>query len=298
MVREHYPSFEIVDPPPSCGAVRAWRGSIIPFPDSSQLGLICEDLDRHAVVAVDVGGCLRHQEDCRFLHSRPAYLSKLVHMNLGFDILVLEFAGTKHRQAYCLAPLISACTFPTHPHLRRDQRIWVDRYVEALCPYRSDETGPLDFLTYLDFVSIYLAKHLVWVRTLSLVCYSEGLRAIEVYSPPPNGGHFTPPIPDAHLPQVPCTPWQTGSRSVETTLCAAASQTFSYTWEGTWLGPSAPHDVETILQTVTPDKECVCGTGRKYGCCCRSSHVAFTRRQDRHRFQLRADAQSSRFTRS
>jgi len=265
-----YPSFEPVLPPPRSGALRAWKGRIAPFQDGSELGKIVQDLERHVTVDIDVGGCLQHSPACTFNHSEPPYLFRLVRMNVPFDLLVLEFAGKRHRQAYCVRPEISSRTFPTHPHLRRDQIILTDLPVDAICPYRSDEMKYPGLVEYLDYVSIFLAKHLVWVRTLDLVCYSCGISPKIVHSSQRNSAHFALPLRAAGQPFL---PWFIDPLSFENHLAAAATGYHIDRWEGIWIGPSAPHDVGTILQTVAPNDECVCGSGERYGVCHRRIHL-------------------------
>ncbi len=269
-----YPSFEPVLPPPRSGALRAWKGRIAPFQDGSDLGKILQDLERHAVVDIDVGGCLQHSPTCTFNHSEPSYLFRLVRMDVTFDLLVLEFEANRHRQAYCVRPEISSRTFPTHPHLRRDQIILTDILVDAICPYRSDETKYPGLVEYLDFVSIFLAKHLVWVRTLDLVCYSDSTSAKIVYSPKPNCAHFAFPLRTAGPLSA---PWHLDTSTFGDPLTAAAAAYHADRWEGTWIGPSAPHDAGTILDTVGSNDECVCGSGRRYGVCHRRVHLAMCR---------------------
>jgi hypothetical protein len=48
-------------------------------------------------------------------------------------------------------------------------------------------------------------------------------------------------------------------------------------WElkGTWPAPAASHDPEWLLANVNPNASpCVCGSGARYGSCCRPKHVA------------------------
>lgn len=267
-----YPGFEIVDPPRGSDAIRALRGTVVPFPDNSELGKIVQDLERDATVSIDVRGALTHDENCGFVHLQLDFVKRLVNMTTAFDILVLEYNDGRHRQTYCLRPEISFRTFPTHPHMRFDQQIWLDRPIQALCPYRSDETNPDDLTTYLDYVAIFLGKHLIWVRTLELKCYWETSVSKTIFTPSPNPGHFTPPmLPRPHYSATSQTLRQPGATG---NLEFVVGQEFIHRWEGVWLGPSAPHDPETLLQTVSPHDECVCGSGRRYGSCCRPTHFA------------------------
>src|SRR5437588_13029568 len=88
-----YPGFEAVVPPLRTCAVRAWKGKITPLPDNSELGKIVQDLDRHAVVDLDVGGCLRHSAECKRGHTAPVLMTKLGNSAVEYEVLGLEFAG-------------------------------------------------------------------------------------------------------------------------------------------------------------------------------------------------------------
>lgn len=265
-----YPGFEVVTPPYGSNAARAWKGTLTPFPDGSELGKIVEDLQLGLTVDLDVGGALRHHGQCSIDHGQPGYLARLIKMQVAFELLVLEFENRRHRQSFCLKPEISSSVFPTHPHLRRDQSIFINRRIDALCPYRSDETHPNSLTTYLDYVSIFLAKHLVWVRTFELRRYFEGAAWQTVFVPEPNGGHFTPPMRTVQ--SMGAAPWLRTSRSTIEVFFEAASRMETLQWEGNWLGPSAPHDPKVVLATVDPNANCVCGKGRRYGSCCRPLH--------------------------
>lgn len=266
----YYPSFEAVTPPHRSGAIRAWKGELTPFPDDSKLGEIVADLERHATVDIDVGGIVRHSSKCSFAHCIPSYLSRLVKMAVPFEVVILEFEGKRHRQAYCLRPEISSATFPNHPHIRRDQRIFMGRPLDAICPYRSDETHPRSLLEYLDYLAIFLGKHLVWVRTLELRCYSEPIPKT-IVTPHLTGAHFVlPTAQERDLYYF--EPWIT-RRAKPTKVSASISRAPDLRWEGIWIGPSAPHDPATLVRTVQGHDECICGSGLKYGVCCRPRHL-------------------------
>jgi hypothetical protein len=278
----YYPSFGLVAPPHGSKAVRAWKGRITPFSDNSQLGEIVQDLDKHAKVDVDVEGLLRHHDACRVRHTALPYMSRLIKMRTTFQVLVLEFEGKRHRQAYCLEPEISSRIFPSHPHLRRDQMALADRPVDAICPYRADETRSPDLVTYLDYVSIFLAKHLVWVRTLELRRCSGDAPPTTIYVPRPNAADFTPPLATRDALGYPLAPWLGSTASVRDLVNAAADRKHFLAWEGTWVGPAASHDPAVIVETVRASGDCVCGSGRRYGTCCRSVHVEAIRAGRRH----------------
>lgn len=265
-----YPRFEAVSPPHGSNAARAWKGTLTPFSDCFELGKIAEDLRRGLIIHLDVDGVLRHNGKCSIDHTRPAYLARLIKMRVEFEVLVLEFEDGRHRQSFCLKPEISSSLFPTHPHLRRDQTIFLTRPIDALCPYRSDETQPDSLTTYLDYVSIFLAKHLIWVRTFELHRYSGGAAWQPVFVPEPNGGHFTPS--NTAVRTLGPAPWLRTSRDPVEIFSEAASRKETLQWEGNWLGPSAPHDPAVILDTVDRDAKCVCGRERRYGACCRPLH--------------------------
>lgn len=272
---EDYPQFSPTDPPDSSGAVRAWKGIIRPFPSVAELGPIIADLEQGRIVDIEVGGGLVHSNQCTSHHGTPVFLSRLVRMQEDFSVVVLEFNYGKHRQAYCLSPEISRRTLPWHPHLRDDLPGWFGRWLPAICPYRSDEVsispGVDGMVKYLDYVSIYLAKHLIWLRTADFKCKTDGYHPRIVYTPP-NGMGWLHGVNGIHVGKE---LYDTRYTSTEITRILASSINGGavHGWEGIWVGDSAPHDLPTYVATILPASQCHCGSGKRYAACHRKEDI-------------------------
>lgn len=159
-VAERFPQFEVIEPPPGTQAVQAWTGIILPLPSGQELGSILEDLSLSFPVIVTRGGTLGHDPLCRLSHFNPSSPANLKVENASFKLQVLAFEANRHPRVYCISPRISRIKFPTHPHLLED---------DGACPYLpSDDVwrwGRDTVADFLDFTSIWLAKHLVWEQT-------------------------------------------------------------------------------------------------------------------------------------
>jgi SEC-C motif-containing protein len=159
-VAVRYPQFKVVEPPPGSGSVQAWEGAIQPFPNDRELGAILEDLEIGMEVIVKLGGALAHDPRCGRWHSVPPYLNLVGPADASFQLQVLAFPAKRHPRAFSVRPRISPGRYPCHPHL------FVDG---ALCPYLPSDNvwswGRNTVADFLDYISIWLAKHLVWERT-------------------------------------------------------------------------------------------------------------------------------------
>lgn len=157
-VATRYPQFAVVQPRPGSGSIHAWEGIIQPFPDDRELGPVFQHLEAEADVIVRAGRLL-HDPECSQLHNQPAYIDHLGRTDCSFRILILAFPPKRHPQAFAILPVISRRVFPRHPHL----------YGDALCPYIASDGvwvwGEHTVTDFLDYVSIWLAKHLVWEQT-------------------------------------------------------------------------------------------------------------------------------------
>lgn len=159
-VGARYPQFAVVKPPLGSGSIQAWEGIIQPFPSDQKLGAILQDLENAAEIIIRVCGGLVHDPNCTVLHANPAYLDRLSKIDCKFKLLVLVFPPKRHPEAMSLEPLISRKLYPTHPHLRGEA---------FLCPYfPSDGDWSWEnnnVADFLDYTSIWLAKHMVWDQT-------------------------------------------------------------------------------------------------------------------------------------
>jgi hypothetical protein len=173
-IPDYYPQFVRVGPPPL--AVDSWQGIIRPFAkcERDDLLLLLDDLHAGSQVLVG-GGYLSHDPNCPRTHADIRYVAQLARAESeGFAIRLVIPREPQHPKAVAIYPEISAARYPNHPHLfRGGQRLGLREFPasnpDALCVYRpgdgewSWQTG--DLVLFLDYVAIFLAKHVVWVRT-------------------------------------------------------------------------------------------------------------------------------------
>jgi hypothetical protein len=283
-----YPQFTAVDPPAGSSALRAWQGVLQPLESSRDLRGVFAHFEQSDVVTVLNNGSLEHPSMCKRPHGNLGYESLLIAPFPSFRVLLLDFGPVINPQVFCLSPEISRRRFPAHPHLRNDQRIFVGRYIEALCLYlASDNVMPRDEMALarvLDFTSFFLAKHTVWARSLR---YGFAmLKGLIFATPDPGGIHAAlrdcDYVGGHHVFQA-CF-CRTDARIITApTLEDILRDERRPAIQSRWPGPFAPHSVDELLAEVEPNFECPCGKGRRYEDCCMHEHeqqLAEERRQN------------------
>ncbi len=183
----------------------------------------------------------------------------LVNMGTEFLVRVLEYADGRHSEVYAIRPEISRQRYPLHPHLRDDRSALLGgRCLQALCTDFAPDKACSSLVDVLDFAAIFLAKHLVWVRTRY---YVDRLRGRVLFIP---------------APREPLTDFPEIYRGPEYNIHAARLlRSFPYPfqerfgWEGFWPGPAAPHGFASNLG-LPACGPCHCGSGRCYAECHRS----------------------------
>jgi hypothetical protein len=248
-----YQQFISCQPPPGSGAIRAHKGYIRPFSCNEDARVVLRALE--ARIPLQVAGGRIGVEGANL--QRHPFEGFLIDVAVPFTILVLEFVGTEHPRAFLLdPPMIPRLSMS--PHLRFDRSIFVDgREVPALCIYAgnlfhfADDRSRLE--QFLDQVSTYLARYLIWLRTRMLFRPSVvGVRQF-VYRREP------------HEPVFPFDVLR--SREVY--------------WDGYWPGPSAPSGYAQHLATIRRDDECWCWSGKRYGECCRPKELEIVKKRNR-----------------
>jgi hypothetical protein len=175
-----YPGFVRTSSLSNGGGDEVWQGVIRPYAACTErdLMLVLDDLQAASGVCIR-SGTLSHDPNCRREHAaiplvQAMYLLKRMD---GFDaeaftIRVVVPPAPRHPKAIALYPEISAESHPKHPHLFRQDRRPGSLSCgspDALCTYRpGSEDGDLatsSMTTYLDYVALFLAKHVVWGRT-------------------------------------------------------------------------------------------------------------------------------------
>ncbi len=124
----------------------------------------------------------------------------------------------------------------------------------------------------MDYCSMYLAKHLLWVATNGIDTYFLRKNTI---SRCPNRGALIDVnrggVYDGTSSMM--ARFYRNDARVETTLeyvtriLSAGQWSFPSAW---WIGASAPHFSDQLLSQVAPVNECHCGSGLPYGSCCRT----------------------------
>lgn len=249
-LRTWYPRFARVPVPEVFGARRAWRGPLQPLAIADEVHAIISDLEDSAAVHILDGGVLHHNPECNLPHAPLWYADRLRCMGVTFQVVLVDLGPESHPQVYTVRPEISHLTYPSHPHLRFDKMARIGRKeLPSLCTYFTSDgslpAGETTLARALDFVSIFLAKHMVWLRTATLLEYRAGLPPREIAIDSGLALHF-PFCNDKRHPQ----------------------------WVGYWPGPAAPHSAAEMLKAVDPSAECPCGSRKRYGQCCRAIHEA------------------------
>lgn len=234
-----YSQFAEILVPAGSGAVRAHRGMIRPFSDDANAKRVLRAIEANQALSVD-GGRLDAEVGELQAHALDSYLSDMAQ---PCTVVVLEYAGTQHPRAFLVDPL-PIQRWSANQHLWWDLAIRINGHeTPALCVYSGNlfKYDPeLDMLTqFLNQVSTYLAKHLIFLRTRML------------YTTQKNG-------------LVRRTRWRAASEAIN-----AASLRFSknFRWLGYWIGPVAPSGAARHVATLNPDDECWCTSGKLYKDC-------------------------------
>lgn len=254
-LRDFYPQFMEIAVPSGIEANRAYVGRIQPFGQDSDVLAICHDLQEDRTINVQAGRLQSREEAPRELSAHNPCDPWLVKMHIRFTILALEFSNGKHPQGYSLSPEISRQRFPWHPHLRDDLDFFYQgRYRQSLCSYFAPDGVCQSIITFLDFISIYLAKHLMWERTLRLI---DRVTGSILFQPPPGA-----PIIDTTEPRL------GPDYSIRSApfVRMDAIENRRYGWDGVWPGSAAPHDTASNLR-IPKSSECHCGSGKSYDEC-------------------------------
>lgn len=252
-----YPQFVRSQIPAGSNAVGAWTGAVQPFLNDETARRFLRCVEANSSFDI-VEGTIEadHAPDSEHWADRW-----LVGTDFHFQLLVLEFDGLRHPEARVTQPEISRQMHPTHPHLRDDRLITIGRHqLPALCIYSASvfEYSPRwsKIIQFLDQTTAYLGRHIIWLKT-----------RVEF----PAGWNTCPRVPSPgepifdHRPAIRRDP-NLSVPSKENPL-----------WVGYWPGPVAPSGYENHLRTISPSRECWCGSGRKYEDCHRPMEIEYRR---------------------
>jgi len=239
-----YRQFIETQVPPGCGAIRAFRGYIRPFSDDETACRVLRALVAEEALRVFEG---RLDSDAVGLpeHALEPFLREMAE---PCTVVILEFEGKRHPQAYLVNPLPHVRASNNH-HTWWDRTVQIDgKQVPQMCVYSANqfEYDPaIERLPqFLNQVSTYLAKHLIFLRTRMLHARRKDgtLRKMSDRKPwrPVNLGQLT-----------------------------FSKKSYLY---GTWVGSVARHGIAEHLLSDDPDGECYCNSGETYRDCHMAIH--------------------------
>ncbi len=205
MLTPDYPQFAPAEPPADGLTVSAWRGVLQPFANDVAARSILCDMEAERTLWVSAGS-IRPSASTDQHWAHPL----LVGMDATCEVLLCAQVDAMPR-AYLLNPRFQPHYANTliHPHPRSDQAILHEgKPLPGLCVFSSAEmmfSEDTDLYTqFLDQVTQYVAKHLIWLRTRRL-CRRVGDATSVLYQPRP-GEAIVEQAPAAHWVQLPTRP--------------------------------------------------------------------------------------------
>lgn len=222
--------------PRGSDAAKATLARLKPFASDCEAEFLFSDLAAGCTV-YSYGGTLAHDPNCKNTHKQYWPSTWFKAMDTTFEVLILEYPPPRFPRAYCLSPVISIRRFPSHPHLRGNEIVIAGEIYTELCHYTiSDNTyNPEEgLIKFLDYLSIYLAKHLYW--THSQILWDPAKEKILDGPLNPN---------DLYLAAL-STPDKIVKRL------------------GIWIGDQVFATPQFWSQQISPDAPCHCGSGTPY----------------------------------
>lgn len=256
MLTPDYPQFVEAEPPADGLTVSAWRGILQPFEsDAAARSILC-DMERERTLWV-AAGSIRPSRSNEQHWAHPL----LTGMNVACEVMVCAQPDAMPR-AYLLTPRFEPhyADGIVHPHPRADHTILHEgKPLPGLCVFSSAEvrfSDKVNFYTqFLDQLTQYVAKHLVWLRTRRL-CRRAGAMTTALYQPVPG---------EAIAEQPPFARW--------VQLSNGRVWTIDY-WSGYWPGKAArAMTAADHLRHIKPNQRCWCGLNKQYADC----HMGYDR---------------------
>lgn len=247
-----YPQFYQTDVPIESNAESAWVGEIRPFDDDIAARAFLQAMEERREVWISSGNI--HAGS----HSRAHWADPLlVGMPTVCKLLVLVQPAPAHPRAYLLSPRFADHYAFFHPHSRADLKIsWKGKDLPGMCVYSAAEfafvKGTDMYMQFLDQATLYVARHLIWLRTRQLY---RGL--------PPAGTVIYIPRPGELI--ISDRPVQ------QRRIIGGREEVQLEYWAGYWPGPIArAMGPKEHIRSIRPNQECWCGSGELYGTCHRS----------------------------
>ena len=250
-----YPQFTQVVVPGGADADSAWIGEIQPFTSDTAARAFLHDIEAGKSIWVS-GGRVQERGPSGIHWADPL----LLNMTARCKLLILTRRFPAHPRAYLLNPEFPEHYSFTHPHPRFDLTItWEGKKVPGLCVYSAAEFkfDPKEERNrqFLDQVTLYVARHLIWLRTRQLF---RGF--------PPKGQLLRVLLPGDQIGD---------DRPVLRQPAFGNNKPIFDFWAGYWPGGTAlAFDPATHLSRIKPHHECWCGNGKLYGMCHRPEDVA------------------------
>ena len=253
MLTADYPQFTQIEPPADGLTVSAWNGTLKPYEsDAAARSILC-DMEAERILWISEGS-IRPSTSKEQHWAHPL----LVNMDATCEVMLCTQENAMPR-AYLLNPRFQPYYADTmiHPHPRGDQAIlYKGKLLPGLCVFSSAEmvfSEAVNFYTqFLDQLTQYVAKHLVWLRTRRL-CRRVGTNTTTLYQPRPGESIFED-TPRRHWIQLPTGPVQ-------------ATDFWSGYWPGKGAKAMTPAD---HLSQIKPTHRCWCGLNKLYGDCHRN----------------------------
>jgi len=165
LVRAYYPEAFRID----LGSSSGWRVVMDPVPSPVELREVLLDLAEDAEVAVGIRGSVRSRvprgpRDLGRSTGLPAVPRRPYLVEFEYPESRCGPAGPVHPKARVVAPAISLCSYPKHPHMNFDAA--GDSWACPLSPHTStwDWTRGATW-SYLAQVALWIIKTEVWART-------------------------------------------------------------------------------------------------------------------------------------
>jgi SEC-C motif len=244
-----YPQFNQVSVPAGSDALSAWIGALRPFENDEAARDFLHAMEQRGDICISAGNIRSAAVHQKIHWADPL----LIGMTSQCDVLVLVQPLPAHPRAYLLSPLFAEHYSYTHPHPRFDISIrWKNKNIPGLCVYSASEFRFQPAIDrnaqFLDQVTLYVGRHLIWLRTRQLY---RGY--------PPNGVRIYTPRPGEDI---------FGDAPVLLQRPVGAEKPVLDYWWGYWVGPVAQAmNPLGHLKCIGVTQECWCGSGVPYGNC-------------------------------
>ncbi len=146
-----------------------WRLNLNPIPDDDVVHCILADLDAGRMVGIGVQGKIFHSTNCNTSTANHPILLPKIRLERQAYLVDFVYRPPVKNSPWSVQPIarivwpeISAHTYPNHPHMYSGNGSWA-------CPLSPQDKqwkwGKGATVAYLDQVSIWLLKTMVWIQT-------------------------------------------------------------------------------------------------------------------------------------